>query len=178
MECYYISIPLAYPLLTLRHGWVITFHINSETGLVFMLFLESWSSWSLLINKTRVNPCTNFDPDSKAHGFNMGPIWVLSVPDGPHVGPMDFAIWGVISLSPSAYTLVRSATITITNTTTWMMDLKAQCKTYEPICECDNSYSNITPIIHQHYQIHTYFMCIHIYNRGCEYKKTYMEQHL
>ena len=27
-------------------------------------------------------------PDSKVHGANMGPTWVLSVPDGPHVGPM------------------------------------------------------------------------------------------
>ena len=27
------------------------------------------------------------DPDSKVHGANMGPTWVLSVPDGPHVGP-------------------------------------------------------------------------------------------
>ena len=34
------------------------------------------------------------DPDSKAHGANMGPIWVLSAPDGPHVGPINFAIWG------------------------------------------------------------------------------------
>ena len=24
-------------------------------------------------------------PDSKIHGVNMGPIWVLSAPDGPHV---------------------------------------------------------------------------------------------
>ena len=31
-------------------------------------------------------------PDSKVHGANMGPIWVLSAPDGPHVGPMNFAI--------------------------------------------------------------------------------------
>ena len=28
-------------------------------------------------------------PDSKVHGVNMGPIWVLSAPDGPHVGPMN-----------------------------------------------------------------------------------------
>ena len=26
------------------------------------------------------------------HGANMGPTWVLSAPDGPHVGPMNFAI--------------------------------------------------------------------------------------
>ena len=32
-------------------------------------------------------------PDSKVHGANMGPIWVLSAPNGPHVGAMNFAIW-------------------------------------------------------------------------------------
>ena len=26
-------------------------------------------------------------PDSKVHGANIGPTWVLSAPDGPHVGP-------------------------------------------------------------------------------------------
>ena len=31
-------------------------------------------------------------PDSKVHGANMGPTWVLSAPDGPHVGPINFAI--------------------------------------------------------------------------------------
>ena len=34
-------------------------------------------------------------PDSKAHGANMGPTWVLSSPSGPHVGPMNLAIKGV-----------------------------------------------------------------------------------
>ena len=29
------------------------------------------------------------DPDSKIHGANMGPTWVLSAPDGPHVGPRE-----------------------------------------------------------------------------------------
>ena len=31
-------------------------------------------------------------PDSKGQGANMGPTWVLSAPDGPHVGPMNLAI--------------------------------------------------------------------------------------
>ena len=31
-------------------------------------------------------------PDSKVHEANMGPTWVLSAPDGPHVDPMNFAI--------------------------------------------------------------------------------------
>ena len=32
-------------------------------------------------------------PDSKVHGDNMGPIWGRQDPGGPHVGPMNFAIW-------------------------------------------------------------------------------------
>ena len=36
-------------------------------------------------------------PDSKVQGANMGPTWVLSAPDGPHVGPMNLAIWVVLS---------------------------------------------------------------------------------
>ena len=38
---------------------------------------------------TSLNPY----PDSKVRGANMGPNWVLSAPDGPHVGPMNLAIW-------------------------------------------------------------------------------------
>ena len=37
---------------------------------------------------------TTWDPDSKVHGANMGPFWGRQDPDGPHVGPMNFAIWG------------------------------------------------------------------------------------
>ena len=31
-------------------------------------------------------------PDSKVHGDNMGPTWVLPAPDGPHVGHMNLGI--------------------------------------------------------------------------------------
>ena len=31
-------------------------------------------------------------PDSKVHGANMGPIWVLLAPGRPHVGPINLAI--------------------------------------------------------------------------------------
>ena len=33
-------------------------------------------------------------PDSKLHVANMGPIWDRQDPGGPHVGPMNFTIWG------------------------------------------------------------------------------------
>ena len=36
-------------------------------------------------------------PDSKFHVSNMGPTWVLSAPDEPHVGAMNLAIRGVIT---------------------------------------------------------------------------------
>ena len=32
-------------------------------------------------------------PDSKVHGAIMGPIWGRQDPGGPHVRPMNFAIW-------------------------------------------------------------------------------------
>ena len=33
------------------------------------------------------------NPDSKVHGANMGPICGRQDPGGPHIGPMNFAIW-------------------------------------------------------------------------------------
>ena len=30
-------------------------------------------------------------PNNKIHGANIGPTWVLSAPDGPHVVPMNLA---------------------------------------------------------------------------------------
>ena len=39
----------------------------------------------------------NILPDSKVHGANVGPIWGRQDPGGPHVGPMNFAIWAGFS---------------------------------------------------------------------------------
>ena len=41
------------------------------------------------------NHC-GYVPDSKVYGANMGPTWGRQDPGGPHVGPMNLAIWGVI----------------------------------------------------------------------------------
>ena len=40
----------------------------------------------------------NKNPDNKVHGSNMGPIWGRKDPGGPHVGPMNFAIWEQITV--------------------------------------------------------------------------------
>ena len=60
-------------------------------------FMHCWLE-SKSINHWKIHPKTNMqflqirNPDSKVHGANMGPTWVLSAPDGPHVGPMNLAV--------------------------------------------------------------------------------------
>ena len=49
---------------------------------------------AITIDLHDVNATINRIPDSKAHEANMGPTWVLSAPDGPHVSPMNLAIRG------------------------------------------------------------------------------------
>ena len=38
-------------------------------------------------------PVEHYNPDSKVHGANVGPILGRQEPGGPHVGHMNFAIW-------------------------------------------------------------------------------------
>ena len=59
-------------------------------------------------------------PDSKVHGANVGPTWVLSAPDGPHVGPMNLAIRGVyVSVSgiPEWATIIGCSAVAVIYTT-------------------------------------------------------------
>ena len=53
--------------------------------------IPCWNDPQIFLSE---KPSTFVDsPDSKVrHGVNMGPTWVLSAPDGPHVGPMNLAI--------------------------------------------------------------------------------------
>ena len=63
--------------------------INVQLRLINMIYFLS----SLLILFESINSFTEqVYTDSKVHGANMGSTWVLSAPDGPHVGPMNFAI--------------------------------------------------------------------------------------
>ena len=41
-------------------------------------------------------------PDSKVHGDIIRPIWGRQDPGGPHVGPMNFPIWGYIGTPMSS----------------------------------------------------------------------------
>ena len=89
------------------------YNINScfrNCALVFVLNIDQLRRiWCGVIRETNVTVqgrnCSNRteiyclqlhlwheNPDSKVHGANMGPTWVLSAPDGLHVGPMNLAI--------------------------------------------------------------------------------------
>ena len=57
------------------------------------LWLSRYQWSTLLVKRTGTNP------DSKVHGANMGPIWGRQDPGGPHVGPMNFAIWEATDMS-------------------------------------------------------------------------------
>ena len=47
-----------------------------------------WSGRCLLLDNVGIS-------DSMVHGANMGPTWGQQDPGGPHVGPMNLAIWDV-----------------------------------------------------------------------------------
>ena len=60
--------------------------------------LSIWFNWDMNTNQAgaKGNSCLHNIPDSKVHGANMGPIWGRQGPGGPHVGPMNFAIWDTL----------------------------------------------------------------------------------
>ena len=53
-----------------------------------------------------IGPCCSYGclwarisfPNSKVHGANMAPTWVLTAPDGVHVGHMNLAI--IVAILP------------------------------------------------------------------------------
>ena len=49
-------------------------------------------------------------PDSKVHVANMWPIWGRQDPGGPHVGPMNFAIWDSMLTVPESEPVTKILT--------------------------------------------------------------------
>ena len=71
---------------------------------------------------------TDAYPDNKAQGANMGPTWVLSAPDGPHVGPMNLAIRVALYCSSSAATTLSikdSLVVLLFENKLWLSALEA-----------------------------------------------------
>ena len=63
------------------------------------------------------------NPDSKVHGVNMEPTWVLSAPGGPHVGLINLAIW-VIRLESALNTNFPQSLSSIHTPFGWEIILK------------------------------------------------------
>ena len=68
-----------------RHHWIF------ES--TFILAWKNKQSGERNCVSIRVNQCSYSIPDSKVHEDKLGPIWGRQDPDGPHVGPMNLAIW-------------------------------------------------------------------------------------
>ena len=86
------------------------------------------------------------NPDSKVHGVNMGPTWVLSAPDGPHVGPMNLAVREISPIldivtcsctmvaNSSSFSVVSvSDTVTVPATLADTVVIISNCKHYSDI---------------------------------------------
>ena len=55
-------------------------------------------TWSLFAQACCLKSPSLYLHDGKVHGAKMGPIWGRQDPGGPHVEPMNFAIWVVLVL--------------------------------------------------------------------------------
>ena len=64
--------------------------------LLLLNFALQMQRWPIIINWCLHCPYKGI-PESKVRGANMRPTWVLSALDGPHVSPMNPAIWDIYS---------------------------------------------------------------------------------
>ena len=64
---------------------------------VSVCWVEDWAHWWTLAMLNLFQDNVRYR-DSKIRGVNMGPTWGRQDPGGPHVGPMNLAIWVYIYL--------------------------------------------------------------------------------
>ena len=96
--------------------------------------------------------------DSKVHGANMGPIWGRQDPGGPHVGPMNFAIWvrfcwcgqEMLSMYPWFSHTVSCATCSISQVSFY------QGFRQLTIIKANNDLSSIQILLTEYYILHVY----------------------
>ena len=74
----------------------ISYHVYSWSRFLYCRSSDWWIFEYQLILPWKLFICWHHGPitypDSKVHGANMGPTWVLLAPGGPYVGSMNFAI--------------------------------------------------------------------------------------
>ena len=82
----------------------INHHFNHVIATQYKIIQMSWYYIHITVmlyechrnSNHRQLECLFSTPDSKFHGANMGPIWGRQDPGGPHVGPINFAIWDLL----------------------------------------------------------------------------------
>ena len=81
------------------YSGIVSWHLKSLATRIFnnMFRLPQIKTPKLIITgplwgEPPVTVDSFHNPDSKVHRADMGPTWVLSDPDGPHVGPMNLTI--------------------------------------------------------------------------------------
>ena len=85
--------------------------------LSMVIFVSIWATYLLPNN-------IQFDPDNKVHGANMGHISGRQDPGGPHVDPMNFALWGEGTRVPRLHYDIWF----------WQISLNRKDKTLTPKC--------------------------------------------
>ena len=121
--CNYLSIPWS------RCWFILSMLITAQSSLWYEI--TDTTSWPTRVAHYRpfrwafVLPCnqwmanhrigrqllsqTGHIPNSKVHGTNMGPTWVLSAPVGPNVGLMNLAIWDVVDKNTRNWARCKSS---------------------------------------------------------------------
>ena len=75
-----------------NHAWNNIFGSCPRLRYIWCTRTLTWDN--MIFENNNQGPLLLTDPDSKVHGANKGPTWVLLAPDGPRVGPMNLAIRG------------------------------------------------------------------------------------
>ena len=83
-------------MITQIHSFMLNTHLSHRLPALFYYYLNT-TDFPITVDDKILHHVWFWIivPDSKEHGANMGPTWVLSAPDEPHVGPMDLAIRGL-----------------------------------------------------------------------------------
>ena len=96
------------------HNYKKIWQQTIQLSIFFSIFIGAHSKTEASALGLAESTAGRVGPDSKIHGAKMGPTWVLSTPDGPHVGPMNLAIRGTPS-STSLYTSIHDEAVGVTD---------------------------------------------------------------
>ena len=104
--------------------WIITFYCGcnylSMLGLRVMHVSKGGYFWWIL---SHWHPGTIKYPDSKVNGVNMGSIWGREDPGGPHVGPMNLAIWVVDVTTYPLQSFYPTSLISVSKILSWYQSM-------------------------------------------------------